>query len=129
MVLSEHGDTRYRARVAARFLQTVGRTDVTVGLGIATPHLLQNDWFPQGALVRDYDLESSPGTVVTDGVGALVDQVMGSSEPITIIAIGPLTNIAAALERQTGDRLEGTVRGNGREYTGTVCHGDEGRCG
>lgn len=102
LVLSEHGDTRYRARVAARFLQTVGRTDVTVGLGIATPHLLQNEWLPQGALVKDYDLESYPGTVVTDGVEALVDLVMRSSEPITIIAIGPLTNIAAALERQPG---------------------------
>jgi inosine-uridine nucleoside N-ribohydrolase len=100
MVLSEHGDTLYRARVAARFLHTVGRADVPVGVGIATPHLLLNDWNPQEALVRGYDLESYPGKVLTDGVGALVDLVMGSSEPITIIAIGPLTNIAAALERQ-----------------------------
>jgi inosine-uridine nucleoside N-ribohydrolase len=100
MVLSEHGDTVYRARVAARFLQTVGRVDVPVGIGIATPHLLLNDWNPQEALVQDYDLGSYPGKVLTDGVGALVNLVMGSSEPITIIAIGPLTNIAAALERQ-----------------------------
>ena len=100
MVLSEHGDTLYRAKVAARFLQTVGRADVPVGIGIATPHLLLNDWNPQEAVVRDYDLGSYPGRVLTDGVGALVDLVMGSSEPITLIAIGPLTNIAAALERQ-----------------------------
>ena len=100
MVLSEHGDTLYRAKVAARFLQTVGRADVPVGIGIATPHLLLNDWNPQEALVRDYDLGSYPGKVLTDGVGALVDLVMGSSESITLIAIGPLTNIAAALERQ-----------------------------
>jgi len=39
--------------------------------------------------VREYDLGSYPGKVLTDGVGALVDLVMGSSEPITIIAIGP----------------------------------------
>lgn len=100
MVLSEHGDSLYRAKVAARFLQTVGRADVPVGIGIASPHLLLNDWKPQEALVREYDLGSYPGKVLTDGVGALVDLVMGSSEPITIIAIGPLTNIAAALERQ-----------------------------
>jgi len=100
MVLSEHGDPLYRAKVAARFLQTVGRADVPVGIGIASPHLLLNDWNPQEALVREYDLGSYPGKVLTDGVGALVDLVMGSSEPITIIAIGPLTNIAAALERQ-----------------------------
>jgi inosine-uridine nucleoside N-ribohydrolase len=100
MVLSEHGDTVYRAKIAARFLQAVGRADVPIGIGIASPHLLPNDWSPQEALVREYDLGSYPGKVLTDGVGALVDLVMGSSEPITIIAIGPLTNIAAALERQ-----------------------------
>jgi inosine-uridine nucleoside N-ribohydrolase len=99
MVLSEHGDTLYRARIAARFLQTVGRADVPVGIGIASPHLLLNDWNPQEALVREYDLGSYPGKVLTDGVGALVDLVMESTEPITIIAIGPLTNIAAALVR------------------------------
>jgi inosine-uridine nucleoside N-ribohydrolase len=41
-----------------------------------------------------------PGKVHEDGVGALVEAVMGSREPVTLIAIGPLTNVAAALGRE-----------------------------
>lgn len=100
LVLSEHGDTYYRAQITAKFLETVGRTDIPVGIGIDCKNLLQNDWRPQESLIPDYKLENYPGKVFTDGVGALIDIIMDSKEPVTLIAIGPLTNIAAALERQ-----------------------------
>lgn len=48
----------------------------------------------------DYDLKSYPGKVHTNGVQALVDTIMQSPEPITLIAIGPLPNVAAALARE-----------------------------
>jgi inosine-uridine nucleoside N-ribohydrolase len=41
-----------------------------------------------------------PGVVHTDGVGAMVSEIMGSSEPVTLIAIGPVPNLARALERE-----------------------------
>ena len=54
----------------------------------------------QKSWVVDYELSSYPGTVYEDGVSALIDTIMGSPEPITLICIGPLPNVAAALERE-----------------------------
>jgi inosine-uridine nucleoside N-ribohydrolase len=50
--------------------------------------------------VQDYDLASYPGAVHQDGVTALIDTIMSSPEPITLLAIGPVPNLAAALSRE-----------------------------
>jgi len=55
---------------------------------------------PQAPWVKNYDLAKYRGKVHADGVQALIDTIMASQEPITLIAIGPLPNIAAALERE-----------------------------
>jgi inosine-uridine nucleoside N-ribohydrolase len=62
----------------------------------------QADW------VKGYDLAKYSGTVKRDGVQALIDLLMGSKEPITLICIGPLPTIAAALEREP--RIAGHAR-------------------
>src|SRR5208337_2307564 len=54
----------------------------------------------QAEWVRDYDLSSYPGRVHTDGVGAMIEVIMGSPRPLTLICIGPMPNVAAALERE-----------------------------
>ena len=90
------GDTTYRARVVAKLLETAKRADIPIGIGPAQ----KGDRQPQGEWVRDYDLSSYPGTVHADGAGALVAAVMSSKEPVTIVAIGPFTTIAAALRRE-----------------------------
>lgn len=98
MVLCGTGDTRYRCRVAARFLEVAGRNDVPVGLGPAgSPGAeFQRPW------VQDYALDHYPGTVHRDGVAAFIDLVHRSDTPITLITIGPVTNIAEALRRDPG---------------------------
>ncbi len=50
--------------------------------------------------MKDYDLKSYPGKVHSDGVGAMIDVIMNSPRPITVIGIGPMHNVAAALERE-----------------------------
>jgi inosine-uridine nucleoside N-ribohydrolase len=90
------GDTTYRAKVVAKLLETAKRTDIPIGIGPAQHSDLQ----PQAEWVRDYDLSSYPGKVHADGAGALVAAVMSSHEPVTIVAIGPFTTIAAALRRE-----------------------------
>jgi len=92
------GDTTYRAKVAARLLELAGRTDIPVGIGPAR----EGRGRPQGEWVADYELSSYPGTVHADGAGALVDAVMRAPEPVTIVAIGPLTTVAEALRREPG---------------------------
>lgn len=95
LVVSDTGNTTYRSKIIAKMLE-VGGNDVPVGIGI---HLSDNAG-PQEPWVREYELKSYPGTVYEDGVGALIDTIMSSPEPITLICIGPVPNIGAALERE-----------------------------
>ena len=96
LVVTCTGDTTYRARVAAKMLEVAGRMDVPVGVGIPLEAAIS----PQAPWVAGYDLSSYPGPVYEDGIGAMVDIIMGSPEPVTLIAIGPLPNVAAALARE-----------------------------
>jgi len=98
LVVTDTGDTTYRARIAARLLEVAGRTDVPVGIGIPTEGHAQ----PQLPWVADYPLERYPGKVYQDGVQALIDTILGSAEPIMLICIGPVPNIGAALRREPG---------------------------
>ncbi len=95
LVVTDTGNTRYRARVAAKLLETAGRTDVPIGIGIHQG----DDTGPQAPWVEDYDMNNYPGKIYQDGVGAMIDTIMASPEPITLICIGPVPNIAAALKR------------------------------
>lgn len=98
LVLTDTGDTRYRARIVAKLLEAAGRTDVPVGVGRSGPmgeaERNLDPW------VRDYDLAKYPGKVFDDGVGALIDLVMHSPEPVTIIALGPVPSLALAVQRE-----------------------------
>ncbi|MBI83833.1 MAG: nucleoside hydrolase [Planctomycetaceae bacterium] len=97
LVVGDQGKPDYRARLLAKFLQTAGRTDVDVGMGLDVG---QSDEQPLAAWIADYRLDEYPGNVHEDGVQAIVETIMQSTEPVTLIAIGPLPNVAAALERQ-----------------------------
>ncbi len=97
LVVTDQGKAAYRARIVAKFLERAGRTDVAVGLGVGpnpTGGGGQSPW------VEGYDLKAYPGKVHEDGVQALIDTVMNSPEPVTIVAIGPVPTLAAALERE-----------------------------
>jgi inosine-uridine nucleoside N-ribohydrolase len=96
LILTDTGNTTYRAKIAARMLEIGGRTDVPIGVGIH----LEDEAGPQSDWVEGYELSSYPGPVFEDGVGALIDTIMGSPEPITLICIGPVPNISAALQRE-----------------------------
>ena len=96
LVVSETGDTTYRAKLAAKLLEVANRADVPVGVGVPFPPSDNR----QEAWVSGYDLAAYPGTVHKDGVGALIDTIMGSPEPVTLVCIGPVPNIGAALERE-----------------------------
>ena len=107
LVVTDYGDTVYRARVVAKLLEVAGRTDVPIGVGI-------RQWEKEGAQsawVKDYTLAQYPGRVHQDGVQALIDTVMASKEPVTLIAIGPPPNLEAALAREP--RLASRLRFTG----------------
>jgi inosine-uridine nucleoside N-ribohydrolase len=89
LITTVAGDTVYRARCAAALLAAAARTDVPVAAG--TGHGVGRPEQPQRSLAA-----ASPVDDFADGVDALV---AACAAPVTIVAIGPLPNLAAALER------------------------------
>jgi inosine-uridine nucleoside N-ribohydrolase len=96
LITTAVGNTESKAKTVAKFLQTVGRTDIPIGIGVQQ----HKGSHRQDAWAKDYDLGSYPGKIYKDGVQALIDTIMKSRQPIKLIATGPLPNIAAALQRE-----------------------------
>jgi len=94
LIITENGDTTYRAKIVAKILERAGRTDIPIGIGVHR----SDEKGPQSVWVEDYEIARYPGTVHEDGIKYLIETIMNSSEPITLICTGPLTNIATALE-------------------------------
>jgi inosine-uridine nucleoside N-ribohydrolase len=96
MVVTDYGNTVWRAELAAKFLQTVGRSDIPIGVG-----LKQNDDVGAQAPWTDgYRIEQYPGMVEHDGIDAMIRMVMDSDEQITLCCIGPCPNIGEVLRRE-----------------------------
>ncbi len=101
LVLTDPADTVYRAHVAGKFLEAAGRADIPIGIG--------DNNGPKGdnaktlePWIAGYDLGKYPGKVYQDGIGALIDLVQASKQPVTIVAIGPVPSLALALKRAPG---------------------------
>ncbi len=93
LVACDVDNTTYRARVAAKLLHLGGRRDVVVATGPKAGDAPG----PQSAWVGDFTLETYGGPVRRDGAQAIVDTIMASPRPVTIISTGPATLAAAAL--------------------------------
>lgn len=100
LITTASGDTSYRAQLLAGLLTAAGRTDIPIGIGVPAPLLpgVPLLMIPDGAAATP--IASYEGTVLDDGVQAFIDTIMSSADPVTVIAIGPVTNLGAALARQ-----------------------------
>lgn len=92
-------DTTSRAKLTKKLLSLYNRLDIPVIKGAEKP--LIGDWdknlIPlQAQAVKD-DIEINEGINVIDFI---VDTIMSSTERITLIPIGPLTNIAGAIIKE-----------------------------
>jgi inosine-uridine nucleoside N-ribohydrolase len=119
MVVTDYGNTVYRAKIAAKLLEVAKRTDVPVAVGIR-----QGDGVGgQAKWVADYDLARYPGKIYKDGLPAMLKLIRESPQPITLICIGPMPNIKKALELEP--KLAEKVRFVGMQ--GSVRKGYEGK--
>ncbi len=111
-ITTAYGDTELRARLLDRYLGAIGRADIPVAAGVATPH---NNVFSQA----DY-AHQSPERKHPDAVVFLLDQIRAHPGQITLITIGPLFNVQAAIERDpdTFRRLRRVVIMGGSIYRG-----------
>ena len=91
------GDTRLRARISRRLLDLAGRAAVPVYAGRRVP-LDGNDrfvWFgTEGRGILD---DGAPTPVPDDDAVEALCRLFGAGNDLELVAIGPLTNIAAAL--------------------------------
>ena len=96
LITTNTGDTEYSAALVGKLLEIAGRADIPIGIGLPIDAIerTHSEW------LGGYVVDSYPGEVRKDGVGAIIDTIVGASHPVTIVSIGPLTNIAAALQRE-----------------------------
>jgi purine nucleosidase len=111
-ITTTFGDTELRARLVDRYLAAVGRSDIPVAAGVATPH---SNVFTQAAYA-----EREPDHKHPDGVQFLLDQIRRHPGQITLIGIGPLSNVEAAIKRDpaTFRKLKRVVIMGGSIYRG-----------
>jgi inosine-uridine nucleoside N-ribohydrolase len=109
------GDTELRARLVDRYLSAVGRTDIPVLAGVPG----KSTHFSQAA----YALQSPPRRH-DDAVPFLLSQIRQHPGQITLIAIGPLFNIQAAIAQDpaTFRQLKRVVIMGGSIYRGYDNH-------
>src|SRR5713226_4921618 len=96
-VTTVFGDTQRRARLAAHLLHTFGRQDIPVAAGLATPLQLRHrpSGVPQAAI-----LDKCMGTASLSSIPApelIVQTALAHHGQLTLLCLGPLTNVATAL--------------------------------
>jgi purine nucleosidase len=91
-VMTTFGDTERRAKITDRFLAEVGRTEIPVLAGKATA--TKN---PMSQ--RNYAENHFAKTSHADAVDFLLEQIRKYPGEITLIAIGPLMNVGAAIDK------------------------------
>ncbi len=111
-ISSAWGDTALRARMLDRMLCETGRTEVPVHAGVVTKsatNFSQAPWASAGIEHRH-----------TDAIAFLLDEINKYPGEITLLALGPLTNIGAAIDRDpaTFRRLRRVVMMGGAIYRG-----------
>ena len=112
-------DTELRARLVDRYLAAVGRSDIPVLAGVPGP---QTNHFSQAAYARQ-----APDRKHGSAVDFLFKQIHAHPGQITLIAIGALTNVKTAIERDpaTFRQLKRVVIMGGSVYRGYDKKGDK----
>jgi purine nucleosidase len=104
-------DTEGRARLAWKELGLYGRRDVALGIGAPEPFLdpVHTGRAPQFSVLTDAD--TLPSTVHRRAFELIIETLLASPRKITLVPVGPLTNIALALkgEPRIKDKIERIV--------------------
>lgn len=111
-ITTAYGPTELRARLVDRFLASVGRSEIPVAAGVRTD---QANLFSQRAYA-----ERSPERTHPNGVSLMLDTIRAHPGEVTLIAIGPLNNVEAAIDRDaaTFHKVKRVVLMGGSIYRG-----------
>lgn len=102
-VTTVYGDTLLRARLARRLMGLAGAsTEIPVIPGRSETLSGRDVWWPGHEGKLHADLESEDVQVDVDAVEWLIETVAADPGGIDLLAVGPLTNVAAAIELDPG---------------------------
>lgn len=97
-VTTVFGDTHLRARLAKLMLHVFERDDTPVAAGISSPMLARH--LPSGvpqATILTTDANDEPAISNFSGPELIIEKAMAHPGRLTLLCIGPLTNVATAL--------------------------------
>lgn len=101
-VTTVYGDVSLRTRMVLKMLQLRDRANIPVHAGLGEPLLRLDPVYWPGhegvGLLNDDD--EFPPTSETHAVDFLINHIMGNPGAITLLATGPLTNVATAMTRE-----------------------------
>ncbi len=92
-ITTTFGDTETRAKLLDRFLAEAGRPEIPIAAGAPTPPK-SNFTQRRYAVNNRYAKPSHP-----DAVTFLLEQIRHNPSEVTLIAIGPLMNVGAAIDK------------------------------
>jgi len=111
---------------ALRVLELVGRTDVPVAAGAARPLLRElevaNDVHGESGLEGPDLPAPTSAPVEAHAIDFMAETLRGAAAPVTLVPVGPLTNVALLLARhpELADRVERIVLMGGAIAEGNV---------
>jgi len=141
-ITTAYGDTELRAKLVARYLHATGRDEIPVSSGVQTPHdnvFTQAAYAKQSSAVlagacalrlvsvsqipipkREQDRYDACEKESHDASGFILRNAREHPGEITLIAIGPLNNIEAAIKQdpETFRKLKRVVMMGGSIYRG-----------
>ncbi|MBQ7715692.1 MAG: nucleoside hydrolase [Clostridia bacterium] len=97
-IITSEDNTVHKAKLTAKICAETGHGDVPIGIGFKT--IKDEGINPQAAWVGDYELSDYPGKIYEDGIAGFIETVMACDEKVTVLAVGPLQNIALSIVRE-----------------------------
>ena len=99
-VTEVHGNVNVDQGVAnaLRILELAGRDDVSVHKGAARP--LVHEWVRPGGIKKPYGGFSKLNPSSTGAIDFLIEKIKENPGKITLVCVGPLTNIAMTLRKE-----------------------------
>ncbi len=94
LITTSSDNTPLKAKLVAKFLERVDRTDIPIGIGPQENR--KKGWLY--SWIKDFEISRYSGTIHENGTDVLCSAIIESPEPLTLISIGPLGTVAGALK-------------------------------